>query len=635
MSQELKLYDPKVKVFYGKLDDASCRLIPAPTLSINTEFIYSNDTIIGYTYIITLTGQVTALDLRNFVSESDTYNKNYDFGAVIDHLHKMRNILSKNGSVLHVVEVDQTGGSKPVLSAKGGILRSFDFSESNNQWTKYANYSAQIEFHSLELKGAKWKDNSWQADFQQEYASATSGSQIFLNDKTYPYNDNTDIVNIKNFKIKSFQDNWSFDFDSDNAFNKINTIENNNILNIDNTSFQIQYTISAVGKNFYTYEDDTNSQPKLIPAWEQAKNFVQYRLYSQVTGLLDHVLENQTAESGCDINMVKTLQNAHAVGASNGLLKNIGDTHFMVFNEQISCDTSESEGSFSATYTATVKSSANTDYSLPEARHTITKNITTNTQGKRKIKTISLEGTIEGLIEGGLIRHSKPLVLPQKGSILIFQGLNNDPTKYDNAKKLLDKIYSEFDYNSGYGVAGKRDLKVAFKNALGITEAEIGQDVWSEDERGQGPHPISFNLTHNYKDGSISYSLEYSSNNISSRKYREISISTKNPTKVIATFSIPNSESCGIIQELGTYTTKTVSISIKGIDLSPTGKYNIYNNGWLAQLDCMTCYENGSFPIPLPDGTNTILTNKVFTKNPMDGSFTLDLEYICKPGCAI
>ena len=150
MSQTLKLYDPKVKVFYGSLDNSACRLIPAPTISISTEFVYSNDTIIGYTYIITLNGQVTALDLRDFI-EPSTYNKNYDFGAVIDHLHKMRNILSKNGNVLHVVEVQNTT-SKPVLTAKGGILRSFDFSESNNQWTKYANYSAQIEFHSLELK---------------------------------------------------------------------------------------------------------------------------------------------------------------------------------------------------------------------------------------------------------------------------------------------------------------------------------------------------------------------------------------------------------------------------------------------------------------------------------------------------
>lgn len=633
MSQNV-IYNPKVKVFYGKFDDASCRIIPAPRIAINTEFIYSNDTIIGYTYIITLTGQITALDLRDYTGQpNSSYNKKYDFGAVIDHMQKMRNILSKNGSILHVAEVDQATTSQPVLVAKGGILRSFDFSESNNQWSRYAEYTAQIEFHSLELRGAKWKPSAWQADFQEEFASATSGSKIFLNDKTYPYNDNTDIVNIKNFKIKSFQDGWSFNFDQEGAFNKVNRIENENILNIDNTSFEIQYTINAVGKNFYAYDSENDSAAKLIPAWEQAKNFVQYRLYSQVTGLLNHVLENQTGTSGCANDLTKTLQNAHAVGASNGLLKDIGDTHFMVFNENISCETSEAEGSFSATYKAIVKNSANSDHSLPEARHTVNKTVTTNNQGKRTIKTISVEGTIEGLIEGGLIRHSKPLVLPQKGSIIIFQNLNNDPTKYDNAKKLLDKIYCEDDYNGGYGMAGKRDLKKAFKDALGITENALGQNVWDEDERGDPPHPLTFNLTHNYKDGSISYNLEYSSDNISGRKYREITISTKNPTKVIATFNIPNSESCGIIQELGTYTTKTVSVSIKGIDLSPTGKYNI--NNWLAQLDCMTCYENGSFPVPLPNGTNTILTSKVFTKNPLDGSFTLDLEYICTPGCEI
>ena len=335
--------------------------------------------------------------------------------------------------------------------------------------------------------------------------------------------------------------------------------------------------------------------------------------------------------------MLKDLTTAHAIGGSEGLLKDIGDDDFMVFNETITCSASESKGSFSATYSALIKNKTSNNFSLPETKHTVSKKHNIEYKSGKKYHTISIDGNIEGLIEGGLIRSSKPLELPKTGSFFLYNAngdaLNN---KYENAKKLLDKIYTPATYENGSSESRKKDLKTNFKNLLGVTLASLEMTTPSDDPRSDPPHPSSFNITHNY-DGSISYSAEYTNkNNPCGRKYSEISISTNNPTPIIATFTIPNNGQCAVIQDINTTTSKTVSITIRGVDLSSTGKYYITNGTeWLNQLECMSCQDLGSFPISLPNSANTIITQKQYTKNPLDGSFTLNLEYICNAGCSI
>lgn len=625
-----------IKVFYGEKDNNDCRLVPSPMISIDLQFNYVNDTIIGYTYILTLNGTVTALDLRNFDPSNKTGgNVTNGIGAVVDHMHKLRNILSKNGNVLHVTKT-ASGENKSILKAKGGILRSFNFNDSENNWHQNAKYTAELEFHTVDFIGAKFDGNSgaWQTDPSLE---ESFNSTIFLSSSGYPKDDYSNILDVNTFKVKTFSDSWSINFDSDSSFNKIHNTENDQLLNIDNTSYQIQYDISATGKNFYTYDSaqsEDSSESKLLPAWEQAKNFVQYRLYYQVTNLLNQILENNT---GSSCSGVKDLTNAHAIGGSEGLLKEIGNDDFMVFNETISCSVSESKGTFSASYSAIVKNKTNNNFSLPEAKHTISKKHNVEYKAGVKYHTISLDGNIEGLIEGGLIRSSKPIELPRQGSLFIYNsGGGSLSTKYENAKKLLDKIYISSTYENGSPESKKKDFSSSFKNLLGITLAELEMTAPSDDPRIDAPHPTSFNITHNY-DGTISYSAEYTNKtNPCGRKYSEISIATTNPNPVIATFTIPNNGGCAVIQDINTVTSKTVSVTIRGVDLSNTGKYYITNGQeWLNELDCMTCNEIGSFPVSLPDGNNTILTQKQYTKNPLDGSFSINLEYICNPGCNI
>jgi hypothetical protein len=604
------IYQPETKIFYGELISDN-RLIPAPNMSISIEYNYSNDTIIGYTYIVNLTGFATSLDLRSLnygdpIPEPSEYNT----GAVLDQIHKLRKTLSQNGSILHVVD----GQDNPILKAKGGILRSFSVDESSNNWTHFANYTASLEFHSIDFGDA-----------------VEDCSSIFLDPSTY---NTSGILDITNYKIKSFSDSWSFSFDENESFAKIKNNELNTNLNINNHSFNIEYTINAVGKHVFNYTNEDTGDSTILPAWEQAKNFVQDRLYNQVTNLINNVIKDSYS-SACVSS--DGLDDILAPGSGSGLLKGMNDAQYNIFNEQITCEASESAGSFSATYSAIVKSRlGNTSWSSQNTRHTVSKSVATTTERTGQNNTsISISGTIEGLIEGGLVRINQPIQLPSNGAILIAN--NPSTTKYNNAKALLDQIYSDSDYGGGLGECGKRDLKPSFKTALGITLAAINTSPNPNDCTPDAPHPISFNLTHDYNAGTINYSIEYSKSKACGKKFSDISIQTTNPTKVLAVFNIPNSYNCPIVQELGTYTSKTVSLTIQGIDSSEIGQpTNLDIVSEITKELSLGCYDMGYLPVTLPPAGTYIITQKQYTRNPIDGSFTINIAYICgTTGCSI
>ena len=628
----MSTYRPEIKMYYGSID-SDHRLIPVPDITILAQYNYANDTIIGYTYTFNMSGSATALDLRelNYGDEYPEQTDNYNIGAVTDHMHRLRDILSQNGGRLFIVN-GQTEST--ILEARGGILRSFNFDESGNNWTQYASYSATLEFSSV--------------DFMD---STESCNTSFLDNEGFS-KDKPGIVDLDKFKLKSFNDNWSFTFNENDSYARVKNIDTGSNLDINNNSFNIQYSIDAVGKHFHVYENDTS---KVIPAWEQAKNFVQYRLYHQVTNLLDHVLKSpySVCASSDGLNDINT-----PGSGVTGLLSSLGDSNYKIYNEQITCDSSESDGSFSATYSAIVKTTlGSTTFSDNAAVHTVSKSMQTSVDNTgKKTKTISVNGTINGLIEGGLIRINKIIELPDKGSINLLNSLSD--SKYASAARVLDKIYSDSDYNGGIGNSGKRDFKKPFKNALGITVAALSvkdpnapaptppPPCPNDNVNGNNntipdpPHPTSFNLTHDYNGGTITYSAEYSSDTLncsdgSGSKFNQISIQTNNPNKVIATFNIPNSDSCPVIQELGTYTNKTVSVTISGTDYSCQGKPSVVDFTKLIQ--CGSCGGNDSyFPIELPSGGDYILTQQQYTSNPIDGSYTISLGYICgNTGCIL
>lgn len=607
-------YSPDVKMYYGPID-ADHRLVPAPDISITLEYQYSNDTIIGYSYIINLTGNITGLDLRDIPYGGEIpSNPQYGIGAVADHIHKVRKILTQNGNILQIVNGEDDA---IILRAKGGILRSLSFDDSPNAWKHFATFSASIEFNSVDF-GAATED---------------CGS-LFLDSTTYTPG-SAGIVDINKFKIKAFEDSWNISFNDTEPYNMVKDNDLGTNININNHTFNIQYTISATGKHFFDYDgDEEGGTSKLLPAWEQAKNFVQYRLYEQVTNLLNGVLKN-TYTDDCASNDGQSAINIPG-SSSDGLLSDLDDANYKIYNETISCESSESDGTFSATYNALVSTiRGHSSWTSDGSQHTVNKSINVSYDGDIPVTNISVNGTIQGYIEGGIIRTNEPLQLPSKGSFLISN--SSATSKYSNAKVVLDKIYSDGDYSGGIGLAGKRDLKPIFKNALGVTLDELNASPPADDNVSDPPHPTSFNLTHDYIGGTINYSVEYSSSGSCGKKYNEISVQTTQPTKVIAVFNIPNNGSCPTIQELGTYTAKTVSVTISGLDHSETGQPTNINLANELSLANPGCFGDGYLPpIILPSvGADHILTQRQYTKNPIDGSYTLNLTYICgTDGCS-
>ena len=83
-----------------------------------------------------------------------------------------------------------------------------------------------------------------------------------------------------------------------------------------------------------------------------------------------------------------------------GFIQDI-DNNFQIYNETITCESSESEGSFSATYNAIIKrKNSGTESSV---LHTFSRTANTTDDGQNRNVSITVNGNIQGLIETGLI----------------------------------------------------------------------------------------------------------------------------------------------------------------------------------------------------------------------------------------
>jgi hypothetical protein len=367
----------------------------------------------------------------------------------------------------------------------------------------------------------------------------------------------------------------------------------------------ISYTISATGKNYYK-----NNQ--LIPAWEQAKNFVQDKLFSKVSGLLTSAI-GLTADTACAAS-----SSLSSVGSSsNGALSNL-DSLYGIYNETLSCTTSETDGTFSVTYNGLIKRNNTSPTNHPASRHTFSKTINTQDTNK-KITTINIQGTIEGLVSGGVVTAiGSGFQLPNNGSILTS---SNTVTKYSNALTALNKLIDQ------------SDLKSTVKSKLGITIASLGLTQSLAQCSGLGDSaiiPSSFSLTHNYHEGIINYNIEYSSDIICGQvgSFSNITLSVENPTPILAELPIPHTGVL-LIQDMETQTAKRVSITIEG---------GGNRQCCLVSSGLSSIISGATFTIPsgvsLPNMSNYILTQKQRTDNIIDGSYTINLSYICSVGCS-
>lgn len=568
-------YSAPTEVYYckGNASPTSAdRIAPAPTVTISPEIYYSNDNPIGYTYNITLNGYANSLR-----KELDDGSTNYGLEPTVDHMGDIREIFNFNGGDLYIKQNNTT-----IIKAKGATIKNIEFNVSDNHWVNYAPFVVEIEFNEVDFIGC---DNNALINCSSSIFHQ-GASQVIINDN---------LIDITDYKIKEFTDKWSFTIDN-RIYDNYDTTYNN--------LFEVSYTISATGKNYYVNNN-------LVPAWQQAKLFVQKRLHDQVLSLVNGVLQIESDnQSACSA--TRDLSEIHDLSSSGGLLEGFScgcGQAYNIYNEQITCETSEAKGSFSLTYTAIVKKS-NTSLSpvANAAIHTFTKDINVTSDTKTNA-TITVKGTVQGLIRGGFLYFKgNNFTLPNSGSFIT--SADGSETKYSNAQAHFTTM-----------VGTTKDLLGSFKTKVNLSKSELlikGASGF--------PLPTSYVVEHNYHEGSISYTATYETSNTRARDlgFTNISIVRQDPVEIIQEFVIPGRLAGPIIQKLNMKTAGTISINIDG--RSKDNK----SCEVPSVCDALPVFNIPGFEALIAESDSYIKTREDYTSNKIDGSFSISLEYTSK-----
>lgn len=573
-------YNTTLEVYYCKQSESPGslhRIAPAPSISISPEIYYANDNIIGYTYTITLRGYANAIR-----KDIDAGSTDYGLDSTVSHMGTIRDIFNVNGGNLYIKQ-----GSTNILVAKGATIKNIQFSESDNRWVNYSPFSIEIEFNEIDFQGC---DNN----------SAINCNSSIFHQIEQAKNISDKLVDIKQYKIKEFSDKWTIAVDN-KIYEEFDNIQNN--------TFTINYNISATGKNYYINDN-------LVPAWQQARMFVQDKLYKQVSGLINGSLQIEgNNDSSCTPS--KSLDQIHNIDTESpresGLLASFntikdGLPTYDIYNETISCNTSEADGTFSVDYNAIIKKyDSSINPSANAATHTYTKDI--NTSSDQNIEaSITIKGTVQGLARGGFIYYNNDFVLPANGTFIT--SIDGAETKYGNA---LNHYTTKIGSNT--------DLSNSIKDTLNIKKSQLlvnGPDGY--------PQPSSFTLDHNYQDGQITYSATYerSLNTTLQKGFTNISIVREDPVDMVQEFIIPGRIQGPIIQKLNMKTPRTISVNIDGAFVENKG-CDVTN----------ICYQIPYFSIQnfeqlLAENNTWLKTKEDYAVNKLDGSYSISLEYIVR-----
>jgi hypothetical protein len=268
-----------------------------------------------------------------------------------------------------------------------------------------------------------------------------------------------------------------------------------------------------------------------------------------------------------------------------------------IYNESVSCDTGEAEGTFSATYKAILKYGGDIIHTFSCSRSVTDDNRSNN-------RTVSVQGRIDGLIPGGLIKSANTLSLPNNGKIFIAS--DSSITKYQKAL-----AYATLDVYNAY------DLKGGFKNIFGISSA----------------FAASHTITHDYTAGSISYNTEYNTETDirGNSGYRNITVTKEESIPLVVEFVIPGRAEGPIIQYLGAFSPRKVSVNIEGV--IPLQCCNPLDLQQVALEKCNSSKIDLAIPENIDEGLRASgfkLTSHQETVNPVDGSYSINYSYI---GC--
>lgn len=607
-------------------------IVPTPLININKEFIYANDNIIGYTYIINFTGFASSFNDKFNNTESNLQN-------TIVALKDIQNTFHRNGKRL-LLKCDNT----IVIDAHGGQLRSFNIEETENKWYNYAKFSASIEFSNVFFGN----------EFNTEIATDSASGGNFA----------SELISLKNYN-----DNWTFSIGEEDMYSYYSRLTPEGVLNSeDYTKINVQYNISANGKHFY----DQNGQ--LIPGWQRAKNFVQKKLYNQIAifrtnGPLGAAIFNNTNYTGADIpnhesnTLDKSLTSSVEASYSPVILPILHNTigqQYKIYNETVSCTTSESEGTFTATYKCILKRYFGLLGNFPQdSVHTFSVSYDQTRDFQSHNRIISVNGTVQGLVPtnilssttgGGFVTESAGQIfsLPNNGYFL--STLNApDVSKYTYA---LKDFITYIGKRSTYNVFSADDLSDNFKQVLAINYASLfpETDPVALQNCDDGTArlssilalPQSFSVDHNYAEGSVSYTAEYSTERSCAmeRGFESFTVTENDSVPIYSEFTIPGRENGPILQNLNTNKLKKITFDFQGttkkgciagtpFSIDYSGTFNdVCNTDYYINLPepvyCMINDTEAAHPELIPE-------NYSLSYNPIDGSYKLSKTYTICP----
>lgn len=635
--------NPILGMYYNNL-----KIQPIPTMSYSSEIYYQNDTASGMKYNITLNGYIMASDFPGGVTE----------GIVI-----LNNIFSSNHKTLQIDSLYQNGSYTTVFLANNILVKSIRFQETDNNWSKFAKYTIELESMNV-IVGADIADN---------IVAMNRGD---LNTPVYDNMSSLFMQDMSNHTLREWNEQFSIQT-GDQQISRTTVVEKvfqegvdkadtpiSILTTLGGDQFTISYSISATGKQVFI-DVDLNGAKETIPAWEHAKRFVHKKLLVQMGGLFNNFL----SLNGAVPRELMGQQNPLGAFSAFQDFRSNGITtlpSYGLYNEHVSFDVSESNGSFSCTYNATVQrhcptentgGNVNDDYvvgCVNGVSHTLTKSVEQSydanekaPEGLLKTSSITVNGTITGMVPGGILGPKSRIIINNftTGSFLTYNttdfqfpetGLNGGYDRSFFANLAFDYIFDYYNY----------DLKPKFKEIIGVTPFALGVDTTAPLK------PSSMNITRDLINGTVNYSATYTTQFNCDPNNFEITVSSSEKIPVIAEFVVPNNnikdpngvlcdngKGYGVIQLLGTYTPKTLDIGIKagaGSDfnkccLGTSNNYNLLDYNFI-QLESFIIPEGMNIPYI---GEGYALTKKTRSMTYPQGEMSINLSYVCSDFCEI
>lgn len=605
-------------------------IMPSPLLNINLETFYSNESLIGYTYNVTLNGVVATRQTRE-----DT-NPTMGFGAVVGSLARFQQIFHEvgNGGVLVVCknQLTPTQGLDEAMMFRGGRIKSLDISPGSNQMVFTSEYAVEIEFNDASLCGCNYSTNfgCHNAMFALkkhtnlvnygEHDQASSNSSTGNGDTDCDYTcGGTDNGADETFRIKQFSDGFNIDF-QDGAYDYG---EASSTLRLHNKNYNVTYTVSATGQHYYDCDGN------LFPAWKQAKSFCQDRFLDQITAFYNNqaMHYNGEEESHCG----STEDNGTIHQQTSPSIHDTNQTHFNIYDEKVTLTPSEADGTFSINYSATIKEHETDNVlSHPHTNHNFTFTPTANSEhNKLPGRGLTINGTIQGYTgqKGSIVwPNSEGFTIPASGdkSMVIMKKGQHTHNRYERAKNHFTQMYS---LSTGHVINGDlcNYLNQFVEETCTHTLPGCPPPELPCPQKICTAKPNSFQATHNVNAGSIDYSIEFTPEEFDNGRCN-IQISTEESVPLVAEFTIPG---YGVyFQPLGGCTPKRWNITAEGT-LSYTDESEICPDDDQNNFDVCGTLPGQCTNWTPPTAGGYLKTAESRNYNPTDRSFSYNASYVC------